>query len=100
MLRGRTILCDAIGVDAPAADSMIGSIATIPLPDSTGEPPTSALYADPLQDAIKSEYGIQVPFIAWPEHPRRVLRISAQLYNSVEQYDYLAGALEALLSDV
>jgi len=37
-----------------------------------------------------------VPIIAWPEYPRRLLRISAQLYNDPGQYRLLAEALGKL----
>jgi len=36
--------------------------------------------------------------IAWPEPPKRLIRISAQLYNRIEQYDYLAGVLRKIIS--
>ena len=38
-------------------------------------------------------YVIEVPVMPWPRPPRRLLRISAQLYNRREQYDRLAEAL-------
>jgi isopenicillin-N epimerase len=77
---------------------MIGSLASIPLPDGDGAPPSSALYADPLQDRLLAEYGIEVPVIPWPAPPRRLLRISAQIYNRGDDYRRLADALRALLA--
>jgi isopenicillin-N epimerase len=38
---------------------------------------------------------IEVPVIAWPRAPRRLLRISAQRYNTIGDYDRLAAALRA-----
>jgi isopenicillin-N epimerase len=38
-------------------------------------------------------HGIEVPIIPWPAPPKRVLRISAQLYNSLPEYERLAEAL-------
>jgi isopenicillin-N epimerase len=38
-----------------------------------------------------------VPIIPWPAPPKRVLRISAQLYNSLPQYEKLGRALASLL---
>jgi hypothetical protein len=36
--------------------------------------------------------------MSWPSAPRRVLRVSAQLYNEPAHYERLAGALTGLLS--
>jgi isopenicillin-N epimerase len=47
----------------------------------------------PLQDALRLKQKIEVPIISWPAPPRRLLRISAQLYNSLPQYQRLAAAL-------
>ncbi len=97
-LAGRGLLCGVLGIEPPAPESMIGSIASVPLPDGgSKEPPTSPLYADPLQAALLERFGVQVPVIPWPAPPRRVLRISAQLYNSLDEYETLAGALRTLL---
>jgi isopenicillin-N epimerase len=48
---------------------------------------------DPLQDQLLARHGIEVPVIPWPGFPKRLLRISAQLYNSRQQWELLAGAL-------
>jgi isopenicillin-N epimerase len=50
-------------------------------------------YHDALQDALIERWRIQVPVWAIPGDTRRLIRISTQLYNSPEQYEYLAGAL-------
>ncbi|MBI4866602.1 MAG: aminotransferase class V-fold PLP-dependent enzyme [Candidatus Wallbacteria bacterium] len=92
-LAGRRKLCEALGIPIPSPDSMIGSLASVPIPDGSGELPTSPLYTDPLQDALLFRHGIEVPVVPWPTIPRRLLRISCQLYNVPEDYDALAGAL-------
>jgi len=93
-LEGRRLLCDTLGIDPPAPESMIGSIATVPIADGESTAaPRSPLYEDPLQDELVEKHGVQVPVIPWPAPPRRVVRISAQLYNSVDEYSRLAGAL-------
>jgi isopenicillin-N epimerase len=98
VLEGRDLLCRALDVAPPCPDEMIGSLASLPLPDGDGAPPSSALYADPLQDRLLAEYGIEVPVIPWPAPPRRLLRISAQIYNRGDDYRRLADALRALLA--
>jgi isopenicillin-N epimerase len=90
-LKGRDVLCRALGVEPPVPDAMLGSMASIPLAAApTGPRPTR--YHDSLQDALVDRHRIQVP--VWSGGGKRVFRISAQLYNSLEQYEYLAGALK------
>jgi isopenicillin-N epimerase len=94
-LAGRKVLCDALGIAAPCPDELIGSLASVPIPDSAdSNAPASPLYADPLQDRLRLQHRVEVPVIPWPAPPKRLLRISAQLYNSLPQYHLLAGALK------
>ena len=96
VLRAREILCDALRIEKPAPDDMLGAMASVSLPD--GEPaPLSPLSIDPLQDALLERFSIEVPVMQWPSPPKRVLRVSAQLYNTVDEYDQLADALHQLL---
>jgi isopenicillin-N epimerase len=55
------------------------------------------LYIDPLQDQLLARYAIEIPVIPWPAFPKRLIRISAQLYNSRAQWELLADALRGLL---
>ena len=76
---------------------MIGSLASLPLPDGSGESPRTPLHADPLQERLYGDYRVEVAVIPWPAPPRRVLRLSAQLYNRIGDYEALAIALPKLL---
>ncbi len=87
--RGRDTLCDALGIESPAPDSMIGSIAAVPVPPAAG----SDNIFDPLMAALRHDHSIEVPVFTWPEPPDRLLRISAQRYNRIEDYERLAEAL-------
>ena len=40
-----------------------------------------------------ARHAVEVPVVPWPAVPRRVLRISAHLYNSIEQYERLGAAV-------
>jgi isopenicillin-N epimerase len=92
VLDGRQRLSTALGLERPPCpDDMIGSLATVPLSD--GPMPQGLI--DPLQDALFAR-GIEVPVMSWPAAPRRVLRISAQLYNRPADYDALVTALREL----
>jgi isopenicillin-N epimerase len=88
-LLARDLLCDTLGIAPPAPDAMLGAMAAVPLPDGDCEP---------LQDKLLFAHGIEVPLVAWPAAPRRVLRISAQLYNELGDYERLAAALRTELA--
>jgi len=94
-LRARDLLCNRLGIEHPAPDDMLGSMAAVPLPE--GKPYVPTLYGDPLQDALFYEHNIEVPIHPWPRQPKRVLRVSAQLYNEIGEYEKLADALGELL---
>ena len=93
-LAGREILIESLGIDQPAPDGMIGAIASVPLPDS---PERAADIFDPLMAALRSKWSIEAMVFAWPEPPRRVLRISAQQYNRIDEFHRLARAVRAEL---
>jgi isopenicillin-N epimerase len=98
VLAARRTICAALDAPLPCPDAMVGALAAIPLPDGSPEPPLSPLYTDPLQDVLLTRYGIEVPVIPWPAPPKRLLRISAQIYNTPTQYERLAAALRELLA--
>jgi isopenicillin-N epimerase len=93
VLRGRDLLCEALQIAAPAPDSMIGSLASVPLPDSSKAVEWGSPYFEPLQEALFEKHHIEVPVMPWPEAPKRLLRISAQLYNEEREYVRLAEAV-------
>jgi isopenicillin-N epimerase len=96
-LAARNLLCARLGMPHPAPDDMLGSMAAFPLPPGTALD-NSALYGgEPLQDALLERYSIDVPIMPWPQPPKRTLRVSAQLYNSIDDYQRLADALGQLL---
>jgi isopenicillin-N epimerase len=96
-LRARAILCDALRIEAPSPEGMIGSLAAVPLPPGpdADAPPLSVV---PLMRTLFERHRFEVIVSAWPASPRRVLRVSAQIYNDESQYARLAEALVALLA--
>lgn len=100
---GRDLLCRELGVSPAVPDEMVGCISTIPLPAMSAEAaarlaqrPTA--YHDALQDRLISRWRIQVP--VWSVAGKtRVFRISAQVYNTLDQYAYLAHALKVELAE-
>jgi isopenicillin-N epimerase len=109
-LRGRDLICRTIGVAPPVPDFLLGSMATILLPTRPADVAAKlaarpSAFHDALQDALLDRHNLQVPVWSvastdgwWPLpgglKGRRVLRISAQLYNTIEQYEYLAECLQ------
>ncbi len=98
---GRDRVAAALGVGAPAPDSMLGSMAALALPGMTDEAVGAA-----LGRAFQTEDGIQVPIGPWPVRAARaegaaptsiLIRISAQHYNELADYDRLASALKRRL---
>jgi len=52
-----------------------------------------------MQDTLLERYGIEVPVIPWPAAPQRLVRLSAQVYNTLDQYQLLADALRDLFAN-
>jgi isopenicillin-N epimerase len=94
-LAARDRLCATLGVAPPAPDSMIGSLAALPVPPGLG-PAARDGERDPLQTALFDRFGIELLVFTWPALASRILRVSAQLYNSAADYERVAQALGAL----
>lgn len=91
-VRARATLCTALGLKPPCPESMLGSMATLLLPEGGIPPAPIPGHTDPMQDAILERFGVEAPIGPWGGSARRV-RISAQLYNTDAQYERLAEAL-------
>jgi isopenicillin-N epimerase len=100
-LFARELLCEALGVLPPCPAEMIGAIAVVPLPEqlSMYKQGEQSREWPGLQDILFERFNIEVPIIPWSTPFKQMVRISAQLYNTPEQYNYLAVALLQLLSD-
>jgi isopenicillin-N epimerase len=98
-LAARRILCAALQIPEPCPEGFIGSLAAVPIPEAPGGAgPKLPFNEYQLQDVLRERHRIEVPLISWPSAPKRLLRISAQLYNSRPQYELLAKALVLELS--
>ncbi len=94
-LQARALLLQALAVAAPCPESMIGSIASIPLPAAAAGAPGARLDSKGLHDWFR-ERGVETWL--YP-HPLPLLRISAQLYNNLGQFEKLAQLLGEALHD-
>ncbi len=83
-IAARQHLCQAWGIALPCPDDLIGSMASLPLPDGS--------YTE-LQTALINQFQIEIPVIPWPAEPKRLIRLSAQLYNRPDEYEQLAIAV-------
>ena len=113
----RDVLCEALRVEPPVPDEMLGAMAALPLPpvegpapggsvpsdaSSVGDADDETLPDDPLHDELLERHRIQVPVYSWPptrsagRPPTRLVRISAQRYNSLDEYRPLAALLGSL----
>jgi isopenicillin-N epimerase len=97
-LAARRLLCDRFGVPPACPDEMIGTLASVPLASGQYRFTTMRLAFDPVEDELRERYRIEVPVLDCPDGPGSILRVAAQIYNSLPQYEYLADALEEALA--
>lgn len=93
-LKGRDILSEILPVGVSCPDRYMSSMAILPLPPSDKLNPLGIYFVDELQDRLFKDYQAEVMISSWPQVPSRLLRISAQVYNSEEQYHLLAEILK------
>ncbi|MEX2280344.1 MAG: aminotransferase class V-fold PLP-dependent enzyme [Acidimicrobiia bacterium] len=83
-LQARDLLSSRLSTPASAPDGMTGSMAAFRMRDARPG----------LAGRLRSK-GIIVPVSPWPDPSSQVLRISAQMYNTIDEYDRLADAILA-----
>lgn len=94
VVEGAKMVCDAIGVAQRVPESMTGTMVSIPLP-GVCEP--STLLGEGLWDRLYLHHGIQVPVWDLPGVCDRMIRVSAQLYNTPDDFRMLGEALRTEL---
>ena len=94
-VRGRQILCQALGVPSPAPEAMLGSLASVPLPDYAGPLPDwkKGGWYHPLQRILLEKHHIEVPVMPFRDFLTQLVRVTAHVYNSEDQFTRLAAAL-------
>ncbi len=91
-LRARDALLERLSLSAAAPDHMIGSMAAVPLPQA---PDGAAHDTRALHDWLRA-HDVE----AWlHSDPVPLVRVSAQLYNRLEQFQHLAALLEEALRE-
>jgi isopenicillin-N epimerase len=91
--RGRTLVLEALETPAPCPESMIGSMFSLPLPLAKGRTSGERLDCDGLHSWFR-ERNLEAWF---HPYPRPLLRLSAQLYNTFEQFEQYVRLLREAL---
>lgn len=89
VVEGRRIVVDALALDPGPEEEWLGSMAALVLP---GEPEPGG-EMDELTSRLRHHHAIEVPVFSWAG--RRILRLSAQRYNRLDDYRRLVDALVA-----
>jgi isopenicillin-N epimerase len=92
-LAARELIGPALGVPHAAPPEALGAMVTFPLPAEPPSAPSGPRGLDPLAFWLWEEHGLCVPVGPVPNGRSRFMRISAQLYNRLDDYERLAEAL-------
>ncbi len=94
VVQARNLIAETLGTELPVPEKNIGFISNILI--GPGQLPDKFFNSiSTLQETLFQKYKIEVPiFVFDRQNPRLWVRVSAQLYNSFEQYEYLAAALK------
>ena len=99
-LWARAHVAEKLSVPLPCPDEMVGSLATLILPESKRFPaidPGAHFALHPLGEALFERYKVEIPIQCCPGTNQTMVRISAALYNERSDYERLAEALVELL---
>jgi isopenicillin-N epimerase len=91
-VKARKILCERLGTEPMCPENMLGSMATVRLPERFQGRALKGRFEEE-QVRLYREYGIEAPFLRIGTPTARCIRVSAQLYNAIAEYEYLAEAL-------
>lgn len=89
-MEARDLLCDAMGTSPMVPDSMLGPLATIEVP-APGMDPRG------LRERLMREFRIEAMIVPNPGADTPMIRVSPQVYNSIEQYRYAADGLRTII---
>jgi isopenicillin-N epimerase len=96
VVSARRRLCEVLEVEAPCPESLLGSLATLPLPARFQPRSGKVGKVDEEQAWLFDRFGIEVPLVRLGEPATRWFRIAAQIYNSAAEFEFLGQALRKL----
>jgi len=95
-VEARRHLCSRFQVGAACPESMLGCLAAVQLPSTIqGRPRGGKIDSEQLD--LYDRWRIEVPFSRIGTPPVRHLRVSAQIYNTKQDYEYLCNAVASLV---
>jgi isopenicillin-N epimerase len=89
-LQARDLLCASLGTEPIVPDSMLGPLAVVDIP-APGMDPRE------LREGLMARYHIEAMIVGNPGGDTPMIRVSPQVYNSIEQYQYTADAIRAII---
>lgn len=98
LLEARESLLRDLNVGPPCPASMLGTMATLILPEARATGSAREVSVEPLYSRLYQR-GIQVMLVPWPALPARLVRISAHLYNDRLDFAQLSQELQRALAD-
>ena len=96
--RGRALVCEALHVAPPVPESMFGATASVPLPALAPESPAHVRKGDHLGALLFERRRIESWFYPWTCPGGQVVRLSAQLYNTEDEFRRLAAGLADIVA--
>ncbi len=93
----REVISNSLKINTLCDASMLASMAVIPISAKPSAIRLGYNSIDLIQEQLYKQYNIEAPLFQWGESPQLLLRISAQQYNFVQQYSYLAESLQSIL---
>lgn len=89
-LEARDLMCEALGTEPLVPDSMLGPLAVIDIPAPGMDPRV-------LRERLMDEFRIESMIVPNPGSDTPMIRVSPQVYNSLEQYRYCADAIRSIV---
>jgi isopenicillin-N epimerase len=94
-VKARSILCAALGAEPACPERMLGAMATVFLPEQL-QSKRKAGKIDAGQALLYDRFRVEAPFMRAGRPERRCVRVSAHLYNTPAEYEFLGEALKML----
>jgi isopenicillin-N epimerase len=87
-------LSERFSTEIAAPESMIGTMASVILPPEVAQ--RAEERATSVYRELHNQWGIQIPVIGWEEPVGLMVRFSAHIYNTEDEYDRLGDAVDSL----